>query len=951
MANGENKDADIVVTGTLIRGSAENAALPVAVISADTLQKRGTPSMLDIIKTLPSVGQVQGESNAFSVSAQQQVGAGSINLRGLGGERTLVLLNGRRIVASPGQGSQGVDTNLMPLSAIGRIEILKDGAAATYGSDAIGGVVNLITRTDLHGFDVSANYRYVPDTDGDYSASVAYGWSNDTVRAFISAGYQHRSELASVDRDWANLPYTTNPAPWGPLSNPGVFLITGAGGAPLGPPVRDANCAETGGYAGYSNTLPVCYHTAIPFDNLVEDENKYQIYGDADVDLGSDSKLHVEGLYARSDLPHMRFSPSYPPIVGPNGPGSAFTIPSSNPGFNNFLTQTGNAALIGTATGANTILWRAFGNGGNPSTDGLGGNIGYRKRDLYRVSANIDGKITDSINYNVGVSYSNEKYDSSAPDILIYRLQNALNGFGGPNCSGTVAGANGCQYLNPFSNAYASNPALGLTNPGFASTVANDPALVNWLFNDQRIVQEQSLLVFDALLSGKLGISLPGGDIGWAVGGQYRKGAFHSRTDNFSNQYITPCINPGNMSCTLRTGPYQFFGPIVPLDVSEEIYAAFGELSLPVTSRLNGQLAIRYEDYGGGTGSTVNPKFALKWQAIDGLALRGSVGTTFRGPSMAERAASGTQSSIGLAVAGGVFKAVENRGNPDIQPETAFTYSLGAIVETGGFHFSVDYWSYKLKDLIVRTPPDVIASAVAGAGTGTQFVNCASPLASLITFAGNVCSQGVTRANDIAIIQSDLVNGPTTNTSGLDFAASMKFNDIGSGKLTLATNASVVLKYHINDFLNNGVLISKGYDAVGYANYDRLPGTIARWRGNASIEYATGPHTFRLAAYYVAGVKDNRIPVYVQTGPVTSPCIAGTTAPNCKLVTFGQKVAAFTSIDANYQVELFSGTTLNVTVLNLFDKDPSGARQSLSYDPAIGIPEGRSFKIGVRYTF
>lgn len=143
---------EVVVTGSFIRGTPEDAALPVDVVSGEELSKRGSPTTLDLIKTLPISGPVLGDSNQFSTAAQGQVGAGTINLRGLGSLRTLVLLNGRRTTASPGAGSGGVDTNLLPSAAIGRVEVLKDGAAATYGSDAISGVVNFITRKNFEGW-------------------------------------------------------------------------------------------------------------------------------------------------------------------------------------------------------------------------------------------------------------------------------------------------------------------------------------------------------------------------------------------------------------------------------------------------------------------------------------------------------------------------------------------------------------------------------------------------------------------------------------------------------------------------------------------------------------------------------------------------------------------------------------------------------------------------------
>ena len=238
---------EVVVTGSFIAGTPEDAALPVDVIGQDELAKRGSPTTVDLIKSLPISGPVLGDSNQFSTTAQGQVGAGTINLRGLGSLRTLVLLNGRRTTPSPGAGSGGVDTNLLPVSAIGRVEVLKDGAAATYGSDAISGVVNFITRKNFEGLEITGDYRYVDGSNGDYTGSITYGWVGENGNFLISAGYQHRSELSTTDRDWANQPYLVNPSGYSVLGQPPSFLPRNAANLPTAGVQRDANCAAVGG--------------------------------------------------------------------------------------------------------------------------------------------------------------------------------------------------------------------------------------------------------------------------------------------------------------------------------------------------------------------------------------------------------------------------------------------------------------------------------------------------------------------------------------------------------------------------------------------------------------------------------------------------------------------------------------------------------------------------------
>ena len=208
----------------------------------------------------------------------RQTGAGTVNLRGLGNQRTLVLLNGRRVVNAPGLGSGGANTELFPVSAIGRIEVLKDGAAATYGSDAMAGVVNFITRKDFSGLDLSADYQAIRGSKGDYTVSGVYGWQGERVNVLVSAGYQHRSNLSTLDRDFTITDYYTNPIAYSVTGNPGTYRIRN-GTTNIGSPVVDANCTQLGGYLTFSSATPNCAYGFAQFYKIVENTNKFQVYG------------------------------------------------------------------------------------------------------------------------------------------------------------------------------------------------------------------------------------------------------------------------------------------------------------------------------------------------------------------------------------------------------------------------------------------------------------------------------------------------------------------------------------------------------------------------------------------------------------------------------------------------------------------------------------------------
>lgn len=945
---------EIVVTGSFIAGTPKTTAIPVTVVGQEEISRRGTPNVVELIKTLPISGPTLGDSNQFAAGANARSGAGSINIRGLGPQRTLVLLNGQRFAGYV------ADTNLLPISAIGRVEILKDGAAATYGSDAISGVVNFITRRNFDGFELAGDYRYVDGSDGDYTASAAYGVVGDTSNLLLTFGYQHRSELSNTERDSVLQPYTENPSGYSLLNNPGVWTIRNGpagSGASLGTTV-DANCAEVGGTPGFSGLQPVCYYYYVPMSSLVDETDYYQAYGEFNADLGASTRFHVEALYSATNSTQ-RLAAGYPPTQGPNGPGgtNAFYVPSSNPGFNTFLQQTGNGALIGTAQSATATFWRPLASGGNPTVGGRGGNIGDRNYDLFRISSNLKGDTGFwGIGYSLTASYIREGTDSQTPDVLIDRLQRALNGLGGPNCTGTTPGANNCQYFNPFSNAFPNNPAFDLTNPGYVSANANSPELVGWMFDRAAFQSTQQTVVVDAVFNGTLPWSLPGGEIGWAGGAQFRKIYYGQQPKSpFYDARITPCPVVGVTTCQFPTGPFFFQGQNIALDLDQQVFAAFTEFNLPVTDALNVQVSGRYEDYGGGTGSTFNPQLRAKFEVNDVFSLRGSVGTSFRGPTAQNVAPTGSTTTLSIAAAGNGFKPVDSFGNPDTKPETAVTYSVGGILQLGGLTATLDYWHYKLKDQITTVAANTVGTAVGGVGNGTQFVNCSSPVRNLVTFSnGNTCTQGVTVGNDISRVRLDTTNGPTIETSGLDLDVSYSFGDVMGGDLNIGGTGSYVFNYEQDAFAFAGVTVSPAYDAAGYTNYDRLPGTISHLRGNLFVNYNRGPQNLRWTMNYVGGADDNRGPTTVQTGPSTNCNVVNAnagTATNCKLITFGAEVDAFVTHDLTYQVELPHDLTFTATVFNLLDEAPPQARLELSYDPFIGSPIGRTFKIGLRKTF
>ncbi len=941
-------DRVIVVTGSFIRGTPEDAAQPVDTFSSADLDAAGVSSPLEFIKDLPQVGSVLGDTNQFSTAAQGNQGLGSINLRGLGPQRTLVLFNGRRTFTAPGAVGGGFgDTNAIPLFALERIEILKDGAAATYGSDAIAGVANFITKTGFEGVEIKSDYEFINGSDDNYTASILVGQTFGDVNILAGFGWQHRSELPTTEREFSSQPYEVNPAAWSSLGTPGHFFVPGNPG--FGGSTRDVGCTNLGGVEDVvSGLFPVCRFSFVPFDNLVEETDRYQGYVQATVDLSDTFRFRGEFTYAQTDLDSIGTSPGYPPLQGPGGAGlgggpafGGFSVPVANPGVAPFLAQTGAASPLGGRLFP--FFWRPYGWLGNP-TDERGSGRQFVNSKAYRFSGTFEKDFSDTLRGQFSLTMMNYDRRGGSPGIIGSRLQAALNGLGGPNCTGNTPGTNGCLWFNPFTNAGPGNPTLGLDNPFYVPGAENTAELANWISVPNGNDQSEDTVVADLIFSGELGLDFGGGSVGWAAGAQYRKTRFNNKPLNaFGNLDLNPCPILGDQSCVggalEGAGSFIFLGGQRNADLSQDVKAIFAEVKVPIGETLEVSAAARFEDYGGSIGSTFNPRGSIRWEPTDWLVLRGSVGTTFRAPLAAQVSTNAVTSLAGLAAAGGDFKAVDIAGNPlDLGPETAFTYNIGAVVDFGGFNFSVDYWSFDFEDEITTTDGQAIASNVVPVPDG--LADCSSPFVDLITFAGGACVQGVTVGDDISRVFTQWVNGPTTKTTGLDFSATYT-TDIGTGVLTIGGNASHVLKYDIGDFTLNGTLLRPGFSADGLANLDRLPGTIAPWRANAFVNFNISGFNIRYGFKYVDGVRDER---YDETANFE-------VVPNFGDTFFGRDISSFKQHDIHlaYDLPIQSfDAQLQFSVENFTNEDPPDARTQLGYNPFTGNPLGRFVRLGVK---
>lgn len=967
---------EIVVTGSLIRGSSEEAPAPIDVIGAEELSRQGSPSAIDLLKNLPNSSGIIGDANQFDARAQGNEGVASVNLRGLGPQRTLVLLNGKRIVQSGGSGIPIVDVNLIPSAAIGRIEVLKDGAAATYGSDAIAGVVNFITRTNQEGFRASADYRYISGSNGDYGGALSFGHSGDGGRIFVSAGYQRRSELQTIDRDFTIQPYPNNPqGGWTGGGNPGNFDFNATvGGLNF---TTDLGCEALGGFRSLTgSTTDRCFNQYGLFGNLVEPEERFQLFLDAEVDISESTNLRVNALWGHSET-RITTSPSYLPTLPPSanaagGGGGVFQIPTYAPALRDYCRIYGAAANCLTDAGgtplapalAFPVLFRPVLLGGNALFPGRGSATSPRISDEMMITAELDTALSDKLNFTTSATYSRYDRAFEGTDTFGDLFQNALAGFGGPSCAysstasraglsatqlAALAGTNGCTFWNPFSTGVQANAVTGQTNPNYAGSrptnglsinpgagLINDIGTLDWMFQTPRTQAFTTQFVADAVISGQTGLTLPGGEVGFALGVQYRRNTYSRRYNNISNLDLNPCpgspLNPA-ATCSPQTGALGFLGTNRNGDSKSDVYATFAELQVPITDALNVQLSARYEDYGGAVGSTFDPQARAKFQATDWLAFRGGIGTTFRGPP--SQSLEGNLTS--LQIIGSSFRAIDINGNPNLAPESATTYSAGMLINTGGFRASVDYFKYDFSGPIEGEPVAGIVGALFGA---SGVANCGNPayaaLQSRFTFTGAGCGVG-----NVQRLRTQYVNSADVTTSGIDFSASYQLG-VGTGSVTAGFAGTYVIDYKTSDVTVEGIVVQPAFDAVGLLNYQTTAYPLPKWKGNAFLEGDFGNHSLRVQVNYLDGYTDQRGAAIF--GP-NAGALAGAS------VTTGKQIGSFTTVDATYRLKLKTGTTIAVSALNIFDKDPPFARLDQNYDPFTASPLGFTAKISITQDF
>ena len=287
---------EVLITGSLIKGTPENAPNPITAITEEDIRLSGSPSIVNIMKNLPLSSGVDGSTNQFQSNGLE--GSANVNLRGLGPGRTLTLVNGQRrsysgVTVTQAAYQPFVNLNLVPMAAVSRIEILRDGASATYGSDAISGVVNFITRAGFEGFEVGYGINMIPDaSEDDTNLNLVFGKRlGDSSNILVTYSQYNRGELKSIDREGVVFrPYADNPnGGYSGLGQPGNFILVGGVTNSI-TTLYDPDCEAVGGFLdvnGAGGNLNRCRFHYVAYDNVVEEENGQQLYLEFNTELSN----------------------------------------------------------------------------------------------------------------------------------------------------------------------------------------------------------------------------------------------------------------------------------------------------------------------------------------------------------------------------------------------------------------------------------------------------------------------------------------------------------------------------------------------------------------------------------------------------------------------------------------------------------------------------------------
>jgi iron complex outermembrane receptor protein len=900
LANSEQPRAleEVVVTGSSIKRINAETALPIQIMRREDIARSGASNAEELFR------QISAASSVGSASAAQQTGfqtgaISTISLRGLGSARTLVLINGLRSSVygggSLGAAGSSVDISSIPVAAIERVEILKDGASAVYGSDAIAGVVNFILRSNFEGIDATATAGTPTDKGGGQQETVSlYAGKGDLVNNHYNAGlgvnFEHYTPLMGSDRA-----YATRYSPGYGNDVTSSFAFPANVALPNNGGTRSPNAPNCAPYSIADVNFPTqCRFDNSPYDSLQPLEQKLSVMFNGHLAVTDTSQLYTDDSFSQvkttttvqpvplsfgnplqpgnpynaylAKLLATQYS-NFPKLQSLVGTG-AFLLPPSSPYY-----PTGFAAAHGAAGQPLNLIYRDFANGLRNTRD---------TADAVRFVVGYKGN-TAGWDYDTSVLYSQ-----------VHVKEELLSGFAL------------YSQLMPLLDQGNINPFGATTDPNALA------AAQGATFTGQDFSSKTSITGLNGHVSRDLA-QLPAGPVTGALGVEFRHETF--------------AYNP---AAAIQTGDIAGQGGNqLPESASRNVESAYLEFNATPIKGLEIDVAGRYDNYQR-VGRTFNPKFSVRWQPAQWFLLRAAAGTGFRAPSLTDLyaaqatsvTANGTRDWIRCQTfdpnnpaCSFQFSTVTG-GNPNLTPEKSQSYTLGMVLEPVR-DLSIDldsFWIY-LKNQIVVNGLNY-ASIMQSAATEEQFASYINRNA-----AGDIVSISQTNAN---LFKSEV--------SGLDIDAKYRFDMGLAGRITLLGNGTYFYRFVAQNA--NGSWTSQvdvGLPTVA----NGAGGIVSRWRYNATAVYELGSWGLSLTQNFQKRYHDT--PANITAQP--------------------RFVSAYQTIDSQLFYKGLQSFKFTLGVRNLFNRQPPYANYAGTannfvggYDLSYGDSLGRFVYLTAQYT-
>jgi iron complex outermembrane receptor protein len=727
----------ISITGSYIKGSDTAEANPVSIFDASDIKNLGGSDVSEILSQISVNSGAENRPDTFTSFYSQ--GTANVNLRGLGLSSTLVLINGKRQTISGAKAQDGsvfVDTGAVPAIALQRIDILKEGAAATYGSDAVAGVVNFVTRKQFDGVRVEGSWQTTTsDSQEDLNLGIIGGLdlSNDT-HLVMAATMLRRGTLNARER-----PELVNRA----ISSLGTSFIVPtditvdsgpyAGTYSPGENVPNPNCEAVGGVRIPQGNGERCGYQYGLHYNVVNKEQREQFYLGMSSEF-NDMLFEMTAMYTDYDVLDNYTVPSYPNLTFP-------TVPASHPDnpFGEGVVWLGRPYPF---LARETTL---------PAP---------RENNTLRIEGGLSGQLSNDLEWLTSVAYSANDYTITQPDLSPSKLDLATLGQGGQS---------GDLLYNPFDPLAADNLLIR-----------------DWAATAFQSKTSTSLIVWDGVINGEW-FDMPTGTASFAVGAQVRHETYKVDPDEVSTLRYDAQNNP-------TSNDFLFLGGVNIIDESRETYALFAESEIPLAEGLDLNAAVRYEVLD--TANSFDPKLSLRYKLSDSIIVRASASTSFREPSLAQFHAQnvntkGLQDFVldangdfvldangNITPRGGtLFIRETQNGSINLAPEQATNYNMGIVWNSNTLQTRLDLWQVDYQDVI--TIEDANGKLLADPD-GTDIVRL---------IPGDPTSE-------LTGVITNYFNAETIDASGIDFETAYTM-DVADGELEFKVNIAHILNYEI----------------------------------------------------------------------------------------------------------------------------------------------------------